>query len=723
MPSYLPIKYYLEVRVMNEERIEELISQLTLEEKVGMCHGRGLFRTEGVGRLGIPPLKMSDGPMGVRNEFPDASWVPVGNSDDYVTYLPCNTALAATWNTDLAHRAGTVLGREARGRGKDVILGPGINIVRSPLCGRNFEYMSEDPYLISKMVVPFIKGVQEKNDVAVCVKHFAVNNQESERLNVEVEVDERTLREIYLPAFEAAVKEGNAYSIMTAYNKLFGYYCSHSKYLLKEILEEEWGFDGVVVSDWGAAHGTVEAAEAGLDIEMNVTYNFDDYFFANPLIEAVKEGKIKEEVIDEKVRRILRLMYKVNVFSDERERGSFNDFESRKEVLNVARESIVLLKNENGVLPFKDNKIKRLAVIGENSNIAHSNGGGSAEIKALYEITPLLGIKMRLGGQTDVSYAKGYSSDKSKKEELIEEAVRLAANADAVVIVGGLKHTAEELELKDNALTVSKDEKIKHYVDSEGYDKTDLDLPYDQDELIKRVLEVNKNTAVVILSGAATKMTEWIDEAQSVVQTWYNGMEGGRALAEVLFGDVNPSGKLPVTFPKKLEDCPAHSIGEFPGGKTVKYSEGVFVGYRYFSSYDIEPLFCFGHGLSYSDFEYGDLIIDSIEKSEDLEVVVRFNIRNTAKGSGKEIAQVYIMDAEATVLRPVIELKGFKKVDLEAGETKEVQIKLNKKSLAFYSEKEKRWVVEPGKFKVLIGSSSQDIRLRGEFNINLDYKF
>ncbi|MDS0527809.1 glycoside hydrolase family 3 C-terminal domain-containing protein [Clostridium sp. SHJSY1] len=708
---------------MYEERIEELISKLTLEEKVGMCHGRGLFRTEGVERLGIPPLKMSDGPMGVRNEFPDASWMPIGNSDDYTTYLPCNTALAATWNTDLAHRAGKVLGKEARGRGKDVILGPGINIVRSPLCGRNFEYMSEDPYLISEMVVPFIKGVQEKNDVSVCVKHFAVNNQETERLNVEVEIDERTLREIYLPAFEAAVKKGNAYSIMTAYNKLFGYYCSHSKYLLKEILEDEWDFDGVVISDWGAVHDTIEAAEAGLDVEMNVTFNFDDYFFANPLIQAVKEGEIKEEIIDEKVRRILRLMYKVNAFSNERKRGSYNDFKSREEVLNVARESIVLLKNDNDILPFKDKDIKRVAVIGENANIVHSNGGGSAEIKALYEITPLLGIKMRLGGQTEVSYAKGYSSDNAKKEELIEEAVRLAQNSDAVVIVGGLKHTADELELKDNALTISKDEKIKHYVDSEGYDKTDLDLPYKQDELIKRVLEVNKNATVVILSGTPTKMTEWIEAAPSVVQTWYNGMEGGRALAEVLFGDVNPSGKLPVTFPKNLEDCPAHSIGEFPGGKTVKYSEGIFVGYRYFSSYNVEPLFPFGHGLSYSTFEYKDLSLSVNEEAENVDVTLKFKVTNTSRVAGKEISQVYVKDVDSTVKRPLIELKGFDKIFLKAGETKEIKVKLNKKSFAFYSVEDKRWKVEAGKFKVLVGTSAEDIRLKGELTVNSEYRF
>ena len=419
---------------MSEKKIEEIISMLTLEEKIAMIHGNGLFRTEGVKRFNIPPLKMSDGPIGVRNEFLDDSWIPIGNSDDYVTYLPCSLALASTWNTELAYKSGQVLGSEARGRGKDVILGPGINIIRSPLCGRNFEYMSEDPYVSGKMAVPFIKGVQE-NDVSVCVKHFAVNNQETERLNVEAILDERTFREIYLPAFEMAVKEGNAYSIMCAYNKIFGYHCSNNRALLTELLKEEWEFDGIVISDWSAVNNTELAVNAGMDIEMSVTTNFDEYFFANPLIKAVKEGKIKEEVIDEKIRRILRFMYKINIFSEDRKSGTYNLSEHRQVTLDVARESIVLLKNEDNVLPLEDKKIKKLAVIGENANFTHSNGGGSAEIKALYEITPLLGLKMRLGGNTEVKYAKGYSQDPSAKDKLIEEAVELAKSSDEVIIV------------------------------------------------------------------------------------------------------------------------------------------------------------------------------------------------------------------------------------------------------------------------------------------------
>jgi len=706
-----------------KEKIEEIIAELTIEEKAAMCHGNGLFRTEGVKRLNIPPIKMSDGPMGVRNEFPDDSWAPIGNSDDYVTYLPCSLALASTWNKDLAYKSGQVLGNEARGRGKDIILGPGINIIRSPLCGRNFEYMSEDPYLTGEMAVPFIKGVQEENDVSVCVKHFAVNNQETERLNVEAIVDERTLREIYLPAFEKAVKEGNAYSIMSAYNKLFGYHCSHNRELLEGILKEEWGFDGVVVSDWGAIHDTELAANAGMDIEMNVAYNFDDYFFADPLIKAVKEGRVKEEVVDEKIRRILRLMYKLNIFSEDRKRGTYNAIEHRQLTLDVARESIVLLKNENKILPLKDSKIKTLAVIGENANISHSNGGGSAEIKSLYELTPLLGFNMRLGGETEVKYAKGYSADSSIKEQLINEAVELAKTSDAVIIVGGLKHTADDLQLENNALSVNKDEEIKRRIDSEGYDKTDLNLPYEQDELIKRVLEVNKNAVIVMLSGAPIDMSEWLDEANAVVQTWYNGMEGGRALAEVIFGDVNPSGKLTATFPRKLEDSPAHKLGEFPGGETVNYGEGIFVGYRYFSTYDVDTLFAFGHGLSYTEFKYDDLRISTSEKLNDIDILVKFKVTNVGEVDGAEVPQVYISDLESSIERPKIELKGFDKINLKAGETKEVEIKLDTKALAFYNVEDKKWTVEPGEFKVLVGSSAQDLRLEKDINVASNYKF
>ncbi len=745
---------------VNENNIEEILSKLTLEEKVGMIHGAGLFRTEGVERLGIKPLKMADGPMGVRNEFPDNSWVPYGYSDDYVSYLPSNTALASTWNRELAYKEGYVLGNEARGRGKDIILAPGINIIRSPLCGRNFEYMSEDPYLTKEMAVPYIKGVQD-NDVAACVKHFAVNNQETERLNVDVVVSDRALREIYFPAFEAAVKEGSAYSMMSAYNKIWGHYCAHNPKLLQEILRDEWGFDGVLVSDWSGIHDTKEAAEAGIDIEMSVTYNFDEYFFANPMIKAVKEGLIKEEVIDDKIRNILKLMYKLNMFSDDRKKGTYNSYENREKTLEIARESIVLLKNEENVLPLNEKEIKTVAVIGENADIRHSLGGGSAEIKALYEVTPLLGLKMKLGGNTEVKYAKGYTFKEDERENLLNEAIELAKNSDAVIFVGGLKHIKENFELYQNALHSNKEEDVVN-IDSEGNDKTNMLLPYNQYEVIEELLKVNKDTVVVITAGSPVDMSSFKDKAKAIIHTSYNGMEGGVALAEVLFGDVNPSGKLAVTIPKRLEDSPAHCIGEFPGSDKVRYDEGIFVGYRYFSSYDVEPLFAFGHGLSYTSFAYDNLRVSvnemgdniqevegNLEKSlekrlkeelendlekeleenlekaleDGLKVMVTLDITNIGDVAGAEIVQLYINDVEATEKRPDIELKGFEKVYIEPKETKEVTIILDKNAFAFYKEDINSWIVEEGYFNIILGSSSADLRLKETINIKNQYKF
>ena len=711
----------MEKEKINYEKIEEIISELKLEEKVAMVHAAGLFRNGSVERLGIPSLYMSDGPMGVRNEFPNASWVPVGNTDDYVTYLPSISALACTWNRNLAYEEGNILGKEARGRGKDIILAPGINIVRSPLGGRNFEYMSEDPYLTAQLAVPYIKGVQE-NDVAACVKHFAVNSQETERLNVDVVIDERAVREIYLPAFEAAVKEGNSYSIMSAYNKLWGLHCSHNKWLLRDVLEKEWGYDGVLVSDWSAISDTKLAAEAGMDIEMSVTDKFDEYFFANPLIKAVKEGEIKEELIDEKVRKILKLMYRLNMFSDERKSGEYNSFESRRKTLDIARESVILLKNEENLLPLSK-KVKKVAVIGQNANIRHCEGGGSAEVKSLYEVTPLMGIKMLLGGNCEVAYAKGYTHDFNKRKAVNEEAIELAKNSDVVIFIGGLKHTKEDFSLFQNALHSTKEDNMVVNIDSEGNDKTDMKLPYNQDEIINSLLEVNPNTIVVITAGSPVDMSSWVDKSKALVNVSYNGMEGGRALAEVLFGDVNPSGKLTVTIPKKLEDSPAHSIGEFPGKAQVRYDEGIFVGYRYFSTYDVEPQFVFGHGLSYTEFRYNDIKVNLTEENEKINATVKFKVTNIGEKEGAEVAQVYVNDVESSVKRPVIELKGFEKVRLMPGESKEVTINLDKKSFAFYSDEENSWIVEDGKFNILIGSSSTDIRLEESINIKSKYKF
>ncbi len=717
---------------MIEKDIENLLEQLTLDEKISMIHGNGLFRTGAVERLGIPSLKLSDGPTGVRFEFEDDCWKVIGNSDDFVSYLPCNSALAATWNRELAYRLGVVLGEEARGRGKDVILAPGVNIMRSPACGRNFEYMSEDPYLTARTAVPLIKGIQ-KSDVAACVKHFAVNNQETERLWVEVLVDDRTLNEIYFPAFKAAVCEADSYSLMGAYNLLRGEHCCQNKYLLDRILKEEWKYNGCVISDWGAVHDTRAAAESGLDIEMAVANNFDEYYMAEPLKKAVLKGEIEESLIDEKVRRILNMMGKLKMFGTSRCKGAYNTPEHRKDILDVARESVVLLKNDNR-LPLQQSKLKKLLVIGDNANKMHSNGGGSSEIKALYEITPLMGLKMKLGGNTEVTYARGYYAEKkneesdinwqetsledvlkakrketidagikAKRQELLDEAVALAKVMDEVIIVGGLNHD----------------------YDSEGIDRENMKLPYEQDTLIKEVLKVNPNTIVVIMAGSPVEMGEWLQDAKAVVWNWYGGMEGGTALAEVLLGEVNPSGKLPMTFPKKLSDCSAYSIGEFPGGKTVSYSEGIFVGYRYYNTHKVETEFCFGHGLSYTTFDYKNISIkvEELEELDDVKVTVTFELSNKGDRFGSETAQLYVSCKNSTVQRPVQELKQYIKIALEPEQKEKVTLVLDKTAFGYYNTDKKQFKTEAGNYEIRIGSSSGDIRLKGEIELKQEYYY
>lgn len=683
------------------KKAEDLLQKLTLDEKIGMIHGAQLFQTKGVERLGIPALKLSDGPMGVRHEFQPSSWQTIGYSDDYVTYLPCNSALASTWNRELAKETGRVLGEEARGRGKDVILGPGVNIKRSPLCGRNFEYFSEDPYLTKELAVPYIQGVQEW-DVAACVKHFAVNNQETERLWVEVEVDEQALREIYLPAFYDAVTKANSYTIMGAYNLIKGEHCCQSEYLLNDILRKEWGYDGVVVSDWGAVHDTKKAAESQLDIEMSVTDNFDQYYMAEPLKEKIQSGEISEQVVDEKVMRILMLMMKLHMMDDTRKSGAYNTQNHRQKTLEVARESVVLLKNEEKILPLSKEKVKKLLIVGENAECVHSNGGGSAEIKALYEITPLMGVKTLLGGNAEVKFVPGYVRDEKqevsdtnwqetslengggsareqsvnqeaqrKRAALRQEAAELAAQYEYVLFVGGLNH--------------------EH--DSEGNDRVDMKLPYEQDKLIQELLLANPNTVVTFVGGSPVEMGSWVHDAKAVVWSWYAGMEGGNALAEVLFGKENPSGKLPETFYKTHTDCSAHAIGEFPGDTKVRYTEGVFVGYRYNDTYEVEPEFCFGHGLSYTTFTYENPALVEKEGA----YYVACDVTNTGKTAGKETVQIYTAPVERKQNEPVQELKGFEKTHLLLpGECQRVSVlvegTIEKKNLR-------------------IGSSSRDIRL------------
>lgn len=701
---------------MEIQQIEKIIEELTLDEKIGMIHGTGIFHTEGVERLHIPPLWMSDGPMGVRKEMQDDNWDAKGTTDDFVSYLPSNTALACTWNPILAQDAGRVLGEEARGRGKDVILAPGINIIRSPLCGRDFEYMSEDPYLIGRMAVPFIQGIQEQ-DTAACVKHFAANNQETCRLKVDVRMDERALREIYLPGFEAAVKEGKTRALMGAYNKLAGEHCCHNQRLLCDILREEWGFDGAVISDWGGVHDTMEAARNGLDIEMSVTNNFEDYYMATPLREKVKSGEIEESLVDEKVRHILILMDRLHMLDGKRKSGSYNLRAHQEILLNCAQEAVVLLKNEDKILPLSNPEMKKLAVIGENAEKIHSNGGGSAAVKALYEISPLMGLKMELGGNIQVEYAKGYVSQventqekenwqsdsledrayKTRKQEelsvekeiqrqnLIAQAVELASTCETAVLFCGLNHE----------------------FDLEGVDRTTMKLPYGQEELISKVLDANKNTIIVVIAGSPVDMETFADRAKAIVYMSYNGMEGGRALARVLLGTINPSGKLPFTIPKKLSDCPAHLLGEYPGTDSVSYKEGIFVGYRYYETQKKEVRYCFGHGLSYAAFGYRNLEIERKEKGYQISVMVK----NTGDCMGAETVEIYVKAGGKQIERPIKELKEFQKILLNPKEEKRLEFYLPEKAFSYYCEEKKKYEIPADDYEICVGSSVEDIRL------------
>lgn len=709
---------------MNREQvIEGLVSQLTLEEKINMIHGTGLFHNGGVKRLGIPELVMSDGPMGVRCDFENNRWNPVGNSGDYVSYLPSNSALASTWNRELAYEAGCVLGEEARGRGKDVILAPGINIKRSPLCGRNFEYMSEDPYLTGEMAVPLVKGIQSA-DTAACVKHFAMNSQETERLWVEVKVCERALREIYLPAFEKVVKESNVYAVMGAYNRYKGEHCCESKSLLNEILRQEWKYDGMVVSDWGGVHDTKAAAESGLDLEMSVTDDFDDYCMAQPMLKAIKDGEISEYLIDEKVKNILRLMDRLHMLPGDgqecvRKPGSYNTAEHRQKILEASREGIVLLKNEEKQLPLNIQKTKKVLVIGDNADRIQCYGGGSAEIKALYEITPLLGIKMLLGGNAKVDFVPGYYAEHF-------DYMNTETNWQSVSLENGGGHTGEEKNLssetekKQAAYRKEAVEKAakggydtvifvggqNHFQDLEGQDRPNMKLPYAQDQLIEELFNVVPDMVVVLFSGSPVEMP-WIKQAPTVVWNWFNGMEGGTALAEVLFGKVNPSGRLPETFPITHKDCPAHCIGEFALKEAVEYKEGIFVGYRYYDTKQVPVLFPFGYGLSYTEFSYSNLQV----KTEGAKVLVSVDVTNAGDREGKEVVQVYVGKPDSAVERAAKELRGFVKLQLQPGETKTAFVTLDESAFSYFEEKEGKFVTEPGVYTISVGKSVTEICL------------
>lgn len=686
---------YLDATQPVETRVEDLLKRLTVDEKISLIHADSKFTTPAIPRLGIPQRWMSDGPHGIREALGMHEWKPAGRTDDFATAMPVEAALAATWNPELAREYGAVLGQEARARGKDILLGPGVNLQRTPLNGRNFEYLGEDPLLSSRLVVPWIQGMQAE-DTAACVKHFALNNQEVDRHTVNVEVDERPLRELYLPAFEAAVKEGGVLTVMGAYNLVRGQHACHNDYLLNTTLKQEWGFKGLVVTDWGGASDTRQAALNGLDLEMGTHQPYDQYYLAQPFRALLDRGEVPMTVLDEKVRRNLRVMFLTKVF-DRRSSGSLNTPAHQEVARRVEEEAIVLLKNQEAILPLDSGHVKTLAIIGENATRLQAHGGGSAAIKALYEVTPLEGITRLVGAKTNIIFSQGYRTDGEDKD-LANRAVAAAKQADVAVVIGGLNHDK--------------------FMDAESTDRKDLELPGGQADLIRRVAQANPRTVVVLISGAPVSMTPWLGKVPAVMQAWYGGMEGGTALAEVLFGKVNPSGKLPCTFPEKLTDSPAHALGAYPGKEgTERYEEGLLVGYRWFDAKHIEPLFSFGHGLSYTQFTYSNISLTEGKEAAGPLVTVRVDLTNSGIRTGAETVQVYINDVESSLPRPPKELKAFRKVTLAPGEQRTVEIPLTADAFAFYDPARKGWWAEAGEFRILVGSSSRDIRQKASFRL------
>ena len=723
---------------VNDKKIDQLIAQMTLEEKVNMLHSKTNMSSAGVERLGIADMNYADGPFGIREEGVPNGFQSAGWKLDSATYFPTGSALAATWSREMAYLYGTGMGTEARLRGKDVILGPAVNIQRLPVGGRTYEYLSEDPILSAALSLQYTLGVQDKG-TAVCIKHFAVNNQETNRGSVDAQLDERTLREIYLKPFESAVIEGGAMSVMPAYNKVNGDYCSENEHLLNEILRGEWGFKGFTVSDWGGTHSTMGAMLHGLNVQMT-----GSNYLGQPVIDSIKVGKLTEEMVNEKVKQILRVRYAIEAIpADVANTKMTSQPECQEIAKKVAEKSIVLLKNQGGVLPIAKS-VKKIAVIGQNAVLKTQSGGMGAGVKALYEVTPLEGICKRAGADVQVTYAPGYKNfpgrrwgpapatpnpleaaaiDEAADPELCAEAVALAKDADLVIFFGGTNKSIE----------------------TEGSDRQNIDLPVGQNEIVAALAAANPNLVTVLISGGPTDLRQLEPVSPAIVQGWWNGTEGGTALAEVLFGDIAPSGKLPFTFPAKLEDSPAYALGNFPdktqGGdlftlmyrqdrtrmsreeiqemmakmpKPVsKYTEGSLVGYRWFDTKNVKPMYAFGHGLSYVDFEYG-----AVKAAAKKDVVkVTFNLTNKGGMTADEVVQLYVARPEATVEWPAKELKAFDRVTLAAGETKTVTLEIPVKDLRYWNVDKNAWDLEHGKLVLLLGAASDDIRQQAEVTI------
>lgn len=712
---------YLDDSQPIEARVKDALSRMTLEEKVAMCHAQSKFSSPGCPRLGIPELWMSDGPHGVRAEINWNDWGYAQWTNDSITAFPALTCLAATWNPEMAARYGKAIGEEARYREKDVLLGPGVNIYRTPLNGRNFEYMGEDPYLAAEMCVPYIQEVQ-KNGVAACIKHYALNNQEEWRGHIDVNLSDRALYEIYLPAFKAGIERGGSWTIMGAYNKLRGTHCCHNDLLLNKILKQDWKFDGCVITDWGGAHDTREAALGGLDIEMGSytngltsesAFTYDDYYLARPYLKMLQSGEVPLSTIDDKASRILRLIFRT-AMNRQKPYGAICTGEHYAAAREIGSEGIVLLKNapvakkENPLLPLVADNYRRILVVGDNAVRLLNEGGGSSELKVKDMVSPLDGLRALYGDK--VEFVQGYKAGRpmygradevpvAEEEALRAEAVERARQADLVILVGGLNKN--------------------HFQDCEGGDRQHFHLPFGQDRLIEELLAVNPRLVLVLLSGNAVEMP-WVDRVPAIVQGWYLGSMGGRSLADVLSGQVNPSGKLPFSFPRRLTDCGAHAFDalSYPGDSIrEEYKEDILVGYRWHDTKKIPALFPFGHGLSYTTFSYGKPVASAKEMTPDGTLTIRLTVKNSGTCAGKEVVQLYVGDDKCSVLRPVKELKRFTKVALAPGEEREVTFTLTADDLKFYDEASASWKAEPGRFTAYIAASSADVRGRVQFEL------
>lgn len=817
----------MNITATTEKKIDELLNMMTLEEKVSLCHANSKFNAGGVPRLGIDEISMMDGPHGVRSEVARHEWTCLNREEDRCTYLPTETALAATWNTELARRFGETLGSEARYREKDIILGPGVNLIRTPLCGRNFEYMSEDPCLIEKLSPELVKGI-ESQDVAACVKHYALNNQENDRDRVNVEISQRALHEMYLKGFYSAIIEGGASSVMGAYNRYENQHCCHNEYLVNTVLKERWGFQGVFLTDWAGCHDTEEAIYNGLDIEMGTNKNYNEYYLADAFLRRAKESKEVQEILDDKVRRILRLMFSVNKFDSNRNKGEFNTKQHQQIAYDIAAEAMVLLKNEDSILPIDKTKVKKLLIVGPNAVKKHAEGGNSSGVRALYEITPLEGIRNRLSGVCVIEYESGklvseYHDIPIQQLNIVEmkagvRAYKITYNVldedgkaitkteychnvalknqkayfidvecnicvpetgkygfridssvgytmkinDSICLYHpydpwdaehqcqrSREYTIDFTEGQNVKISIHVDSRnaetfldfgwitpsecvtsggedaiwkkvaeadyviycggLDHSFDTEGFDKNSLHLPLEQDTMIPRIASINPNTVVVLTAGSAVEMP-WLNQVKAVLWSWYAGMEGGNVLCDILTGEICPSGKMPFTLPYRYEDTPVARYGEYKT-ENCEYKDDILVGYRGFDYDEIHPMFPFGHGISYGEFDYSDLNICAQED----EHLVSFSLTNTGSVVAKETAQLYIGDPICSVLRPPKELRNFKKVELKPGETKKIKLSISKRDLSFYDETTEEWTLEKGEFKVFVGASSGDIRLEGSF--------